>query len=411
MSDTHVNTRSGSEDRAVMRGSNQSGLRAYNERLILTLLRSRGPTPKAEVARITGLSAQSASVIMRSLEKDGLIERCTPVRGKVGQPSVPMRLAADGALFFGLKVGRRSTDLLLVDFLGRINDRVRLTHQYPDPDKTLRFVGDGVRRLTGQLDQRQRARIAGLGVAIPSYLWEWSNVVGVPAERIAVWRDRDIRAEIERLFDFPVFLQNDASCACGAELVFGSQDKPADFLYFYVGYFIGGGLVLNNALFLGPTGNAAALGTLPVPTGENEVQQLVVEASLCGLEERILAAGGDANALWEQASAWNVDQAILDAWLQQAARSLAYAIVAACSVIDFQHVVIDGWLPEEIRRDLVDRTAQELPGLDLSGLARPELREGSVGPDARALGAASFLLSQRFMVARPLSGQGNGGPG
>ena len=62
----------------------------------------------AEVARLVGVSTQTASVIMRSLEKRGLIERCAPVRGKVGQPSVPMQLARDGALFFGLKVGRRT---------------------------------------------------------------------------------------------------------------------------------------------------------------------------------------------------------------------------------------------------------------------------------------------------------------
>jgi len=394
-----------------MRGSNQSGLRAYNERLILTLLRSHGPTPKAEVARITGLSAQSASVIMRSLEKDGLIERCEPVRGKVGQPSIPMRLAPDGALFFGLKVGRRSTDLLLIDFLGRIKSRVRLTHQFPDPDRTLDFVREGVRQLSGELGDRQQGRIAGLGIAIPSYIWEWSNIVGVPAERIAVWRERDIRTEIDQLFDFPVHLQNDASCACGAELVFGGTDYPSDYLYFYVGYFIGGGLILNNALFVGPTGNAGALGTLPVPTGGDRIQQLVVPASLCDLEDRILDAGGDANALWEQATSWDVDPEILDPWLQQAAGGLAYAIVAACSVIDFQLVVIDGWLPERVRRDLVELTAQKLPELDLAGVLRPELREGAVGPDARALGAASLLLSSRFIVSQSMPGNGKGGSG
>jgi len=383
-----------------MRGSNQSGLRAYNERLILTLLRSHGPTPKAEVARITGLSAQSASVIMRGLEREGLIERCTPVRGKVGQPSIPMRISPDGALFFGLKVGRRSTDLLLVDFLGQISGRVRLTHPFPEPDRTLLFVRDAVQQLTSQLDTRQQTRIAGLGIAIPSYLWEWSKVIGVPAEKISVWRDRDIRAEIDQLFDFPVYLQNDASCACGAELVFGGQDYPADFLYFYVGYFIGGGLVLNNALFVGPTGNAGALGPLLVPNGEGQAQQLVNLASLGGLEDKIVEEGGDANFLWEQTLTWDVDRTILEPWLQKAASSIAYAIVAACSVIDFKLVVLDGWLPKQIREDLVALTAQELSELNMAGLIRPEMREGSVGPDARALGAASLLLSQRFMVSQ-----------
>ena len=65
---------------AVLRkGSNQSGMRAYNERLVLTLIRQAGAMAKAEIARRTGLSAQTVSVIMRALEADGLLERGEPV--------------------------------------------------------------------------------------------------------------------------------------------------------------------------------------------------------------------------------------------------------------------------------------------------------------------------------------------
>ena len=54
------------------RGTNQSGVRLYNERLVLSLVRRHGSLAKAEIARLTGLSAQTISVIMRQLEADGL---------------------------------------------------------------------------------------------------------------------------------------------------------------------------------------------------------------------------------------------------------------------------------------------------------------------------------------------------
>ena len=38
-----------------VRGSNQTGVRAHNERLVLTLIRQYGPMAKAEIARQTGL--------------------------------------------------------------------------------------------------------------------------------------------------------------------------------------------------------------------------------------------------------------------------------------------------------------------------------------------------------------------
>ena len=65
------------------RGSNQAAVRAYNERLVLSLVRRFGSLAKADIARSTGLSAQTVSVIMRSLEEDGLLLRGEPVRGKV----------------------------------------------------------------------------------------------------------------------------------------------------------------------------------------------------------------------------------------------------------------------------------------------------------------------------------------
>eukprot|EP01031_Cornospumella_fuschlensis_P042384 gene42385-51765_t len=124
--------RQGADDLGL-RGSNQSGMRDHNERLVLSLLRQHGALAKSDIARITGLSAQTISVIMRALEQDGLLLRGEPVRGRIGQPSVPMHLNPEGALFLGLKIGRRSTDLVLVDFLGRVRDSRRKTYRYPTP--------------------------------------------------------------------------------------------------------------------------------------------------------------------------------------------------------------------------------------------------------------------------------------
>jgi len=54
----------------LSRGTNQSGGRIYNERLVLSIVRHRDGLPKAEIAKLTGLSAQTISVIMQQLEAD-----------------------------------------------------------------------------------------------------------------------------------------------------------------------------------------------------------------------------------------------------------------------------------------------------------------------------------------------------
>jgi len=40
----------------LRRGTNPSGVRLYNERLVLSLIRHYGALPKADIARQTGLS-------------------------------------------------------------------------------------------------------------------------------------------------------------------------------------------------------------------------------------------------------------------------------------------------------------------------------------------------------------------
>ncbi|MDA7424840.1 ROK family transcriptional regulator [Thalassococcus lentus] len=372
-------------------------MRAHNERLVLTLLRRHGPMAKADIARSTGLSAQTVSVIMRALEGDGLLERGDPIRGKVGQPSVPMALAAGGAYFLGLKIGRRSVELVLTDFKGQVLDRATRVHAYPEPKATVKFAVSQIEALLADLPDDQRTRVAGLGIAMPFFLWNWAAKLNVAPERMEGWRDFDIRAEIAAAFDFPVFLQNDASAACGAELVFGPQDGARDFLYFYVGYFIGGGLALDGKLFTG-RGNAAALGPLPVPDGKGGTCQLIDLASLGVLEATLLSSGFETSSMWINTEDWRVDEAMLEDWLNSAADALAYAVVSASAVLDVEAVRIDGWLPDPAREALVSKTQAALARNDTTGLTLPRIEAGHVGSDARTLGGASLPLSHRFLI-------------
>ncbi|MFN3607325.1 MAG: MarR family transcriptional regulator, partial [Cypionkella sp.] len=178
--DADLSHERGITDDLGLRGSNQSGMRDHNERLVLSMVRQQGGLSKSDIARITGLSAQTVSVIMRGLERDGLLERGAPIRGRVGQPSVPMYLAADGAYFFGLKIGRRSVDLTLVDFAGQVRASLRQLYRYPTPDGVVAFVRSAMPQMAQSLPAGLRARISGLGIAMPFQLWSWVQFIGAP---------------------------------------------------------------------------------------------------------------------------------------------------------------------------------------------------------------------------------------
>ena len=381
-----------------LRGSNQSGMRAHNERMVLSLVRQQGALAKTDIARISGLSAQTVSVIMRSLEQDGLLLRGEPIRGRIGQPSVPMSLNPEGAFFLGLKIGRRSVDLTLIDFLGRTRAMRHRLYRYPTPDAVLDFVTLALPAVIAELPAALRRRVSGLGIAMPFQLWSWVEFIGAPQAEMDAWRTRDIQAEIAAVAAMPVYLQNDATAACGAELVFGTGEKPQNFLYFYFGSFIGGGLVLNGQLFVGRTGNAAGVGPMPVPGPDGQMRRLLTVASISTLSVAMDAAGQPSGHLWEDPDHWQVSAPLLNAWIAGVAEGLASATLSAASLLEIEAVLIDGWMPAAVRAEIARQTEAAFNRLDLAGITPVAVREGTVGPQARSLGAAAIPLAQRYLL-------------
>ncbi len=379
------------------RGTSQAGMGRYNARLVLSLIRSHGSLSKAAIARLTGLSAQAISAIIGQLERDGMLLRLAPIRGKVGQPSTPLSLDPEGAFSLGLKFGRRRCDLVVMDFLGTVRRALHRTYAWPTPAALRSFVREQLPLLIRPLAPAQKARIAGLGVAVPFELWGWQAEVGAPPAAMEAWRRFDIAAELPRLSPWPVHVCNDATAACAAELTFGNRRQYADFFYVFFAYFIGGGVVLRGNLYPGRSGNAGAVGSMPVPAAAGgAASRLIRCASLYLLEAMLRDAGKDPAILWRSPDDWDEIGATVERWIEQVTDSLAPALLGVISVIDFEAIVIDGAFPPAVRRRVVERTRDKLAGLDRQGLSPVEVVEGSIGDEARVIGAATLPLIAGF---------------
>ena len=379
-------------------GANQSRVRDYNERLVLSLVRRHGSLAKSQIARRSGLSAQTVSVIMRSLEKDGLLLRGKPQRGQVGQPSIPMSLNPNGVFSIGLKIGRRSANLVLVDFLGQELGSISKVFDYPLPSEIIVFVEVGITTLKEKLSPSQQKRIAGLGVSIPFELWNWAEKIGAPQNLMNDWKDNDFQSKLECISGLPVSMQNDATAACGAELVFGRGKELADFVYFFIGTFIGGGVVLNHGLYTGRTGNAGSIGPMPVINSDGKSTTLIDHASIYTLEMRLKEKGHALSHQFSETEDWNSIGPLLNEWIADTAKHLAWAIVASSSIIDFQAAVVDGAFPNEIKQKIVNAIRLEVEKLDTRGISEPDILEGIVGHSARALGGASLPLFSLYLL-------------
>lgn len=377
-----------------IKGSNQVTVRSFNERLILDLVRRYGTLTKAEATRATGLSPNAVSVIFNALENDRLLLRCAPIRGKVGQPSTPMRINPHARHYIGLKIGRRSFDMVIIDFGGNVVARRQGHHDYPTLTGTIRFVKSAMRPLLRSA-KIHKEDLSGFGVAMPWELWHWTEDLGVPGEIMDEWREVDIGTELQQVFSGAISVENDATAACRAELVFGPNNKKQDFIYFFIGTFIGGGIVLNGGVFGGRRRNSGGFGPLRI-ADEPGGRRLVDHASLIVLERQLDA--GQREIAQDETLDWTPLEPKLSEWIARVSRTLAQAIVSSQAVIDFEAVVIDGALPGEVRARIIAGVGENLDQQDLQGVFRPRIIEGHFGDVARALGAAAFRISSDYMI-------------
>jgi len=386
------------------RGSNHVGMRQFNERVVLHTIRQYGSLPKAELARLTGLTAQTIGLITTRLEEDDLLIRFDPVRGRIGQPSVPMALNPDGAFAIGIKIGRRSADWLLVDFTGRVRQRKSMSYAFPDAEQLLPALKghmNELRRDLGELDHR----LVGVGVAAPYQLGGWHRQLGLPNAQADRWNQIDMSAEVQALTDLPVSFAKDTSAACVAELVAGRGRDVKSFLYLFVDTFVGGGLVINSHLHGGLNGNAGAVASLPMDLarpGAGQPEQLVSHASLWELEQRLINHGLDPKAAYDERAMQAPFMAQSLAWLTHAANALAHCVVSGTAFMDVDAVVLDGSMCRPLLTQLIEQTQAALLRYNWEGLWPAKLMAGSIGSDARALGGAMLPLHANFAPDRDI---------
>jgi predicted NBD/HSP70 family sugar kinase len=388
------------------RGSSQGGLRQYNERVVLQAVRLNGALPGAEIARLTHLTAQTISLITKRLLDDGLLLKQAPQRGKVGQPSVPLALNPDGAFAIGIKVGRRSLDILLVDFTGAVRQRWQLDYAFPAPDQVLATIAQRLLEIQALLGPQQHARVQGIGIAAPLQMGGWQQLLGVDPRLAARWDGIDLRAEVARLTELPVELLKDTAAACVAELVAGRGRSVKSFLYVFVDTFIGGGLVIDSHWRAGLNGNAGAIGSMPLGLSTDESggppAQLLSRASLLNLERLYLAAGLDPLATADARALQPPWRPVTEGWLQASAAAVALAVNSAACLLDLEGVIVDGSFGRELLQALLAALDSALARYDWEGVRRPAVMAGTIGSDARAMGGALLPLYANFAPDREL---------
>lgn len=160
------------------------------------------------------------------------------------------------ALTIGVDVGGTKIAAGVVDDDGRILAQERTE----SPADSVGQIEQSIAGLVASL--RKEHDVVAVGIGAAGFVDE-SRAHVFFAPNLA-WRDLDLRAELEKLIDLPVVVENDANAAAWGEFRFGAAVEDDDLLLVTIGTGVGGGIVLGGELFRGSYGVGAEIGHVRV---------------------------------------------------------------------------------------------------------------------------------------------------
>jgi glucokinase len=254
--------------------------------------------------------------------------------------------------------------------------------------------------------------VRGVGVGTPGPIDPKTHIV-LEAPNLG-WKNVALGARMQKLLGWPIAVVNDANAACYGEFIagIGRQLAVTDMVMLTLGTGVGGGIVIDGKLFVGPHGAGAELGHTivtvngrPCGCGQRGCIEAYASASAMMREARRRLEAGEKSSLPPSPStkdlfdAAGVGDAVARAVIDEACEYLGAGIVNFIHAVDPQLVVLGGGVTAagesllQRVRDAFDRHAWKAS----PAYARIEL--ATLGNDAGFIGAASLAKTAPMATA------------
>jgi predicted NBD/HSP70 family sugar kinase len=231
-----------------------------------------GPMSRAEIGSATGLSQPAVSSLTRRLLESGALAeagaRQTPGSGR---PERELALNPDFVWVVGVNISLYQLTVTLTDFAGA----VRRTHSVPlvTPMPKAALVKRLVKEVRACVADAGgalvRARLAGVGVALPGFVDSMGDVVHWSAvfATEGATAIHHLSSAISKELGVPVFIENEANIRALAEQWYGQAARMSHVAVVTLEQGLGLGMMINGELYRGRAGLAAELGHMQIEAG------------------------------------------------------------------------------------------------------------------------------------------------
>lgn len=367
---------------ANLRRINQEDLRNHNLSVTLdTLLRAQKPMSRADLAKETGLTKATLSLLASMLIESGVVQEGEPVVSTTyGRPSTPLEIRGGSIAGIGLQINTDGYGCLALDLNGDTLGREWVSEDMTGTDPYEIFAK--LDAMTFPLESRLKRRgckVVGAGFALPGIVTDdmWLLVA-----RNLGWENVNLtRFNVVRRLD--VVTGNEAKMAAIAQIpgyaterapFLNVVDRTDSFIYLSTDIGIGGAVVRDGEVVMGSHGFAGEIGHLSVAMdgplcscgrhGCLEAfagRRALVEAA--GIAEDGDATSSEAIDMFLQR--WRAGDSDVAKVVDQAADALVSAIASAVNLVDVDTVLLGGlWthFGDELATVLEGRLRSEILG-------------------------------------------------
>ena len=383
---------------------NRELIRAINRSTILNSIKTHGAIPRAEIARLTGLSPATVTGITAELIQDNLVFEKESGDSSGGRPPIMLAINPNGGCVVGIKVMEDHALGALTDLEASLLGK----QSYPLTDTSPEGISRSLSELVAELlkmSENPVPNLMGVGVGLAGIVEAGQGLVR--QSPFFGWNDVPLREMIQNRVNVPVYVDNDVNTLAFAEKWFGAGRGIDNFLVVTVGRGIGLGIVSNGQFNHGARGGAGEIGhTVIQPGGELCACGKRGCLEMYASEPALLRQAAKAYEQGQLSSLPNTPEELiaLAASGEKAAQEifaragelLGQSIANLVNIFNPQRVLINGegvragnWLFDPMRAAIDEHT---MPGLrqDVSILVEP------LGDDAWARGAASLVLHELF---------------
>ncbi len=317
--------------------------------------------------------------------------------------------------YVGIDVGGTAIKALCLESDGGVLLRRQvptLSEEGPEAvvSRLMLLIDEAIGELSGQTS------VAGIGVAVAGVVdMEHGTLLRLP-NFPGSWGGMPLRQRIQRQFNVPTFIINDARSATLAEKTFGAGRDSHNMVMLTLGTGVGGGIVVNDQLYFGSEGHAGEVGHQTIDLhgplcgcGNNgcleamasgpAIASMAIRAVKQGMTTKIRdLVGGDLNNITPKtvADAAYDGDAIATSIMETAGDYIGIGVANLIVTLNPDTVVIGGGVAAagEILFRAIERSVGRRVCILAGGRGSVRIVPAELGEEAGAVGAAAWAMQK-----------------